>query len=126
MRHQLNLLFVEPSLTERVVLRGHLERLKYFADFAWNIETALVQANSKAYDFILIDDSFNRIESCSELTVSLSESKLNQETPIVFLSSSGNFEKSKTDQHHKFAKPRREEDVSKLIGFLFQLKQFPT
>ena len=123
MRNQLNLLIIEPSLGGRIVLRGHLEKLNYSVDFAWDIETVLVQAESKLYDFILVDEDFNKITNLPHFVESLrSKSNLNQETPIVLLSSSHNLEKSKSDWHHSFAKPIKEEDTLRLMEFLLKIK----
>jgi len=123
MRNQLSLLVIEPSLGGRIVLRGHLEKLNYFVDFAWDVETVLVQAESKLYDFILVDEDFNKITNFPKFVESLrSKSNLNQETPMVLLSSSNNLDKSKSDRHHSFAKPIKEEDTLRLMDFLLKLK----
>ncbi|KTD29686.1 response regulator [Legionella maceachernii] len=123
MWHRFNLLVIEPTLEGRIVLRSHLEKLNYSVDFAWDIESTLTQTDTKFYDFILIDEKLDTQISCSKLIDSLHrKSKLNQETPIVFLYSSSNLEQPKSEQCHSFRRPVTGNDVLELMEFLLKLK----
>lgn len=123
MWHRFHLLVIEPSLGGRIVLRSHLEKLNYSVDFAWDIESAITQTDSKLYDFILIDEKLDVQIVFSELLEGLrSKSKLNQETPIVFLFNSSNSDVQESAQCHSFRRPATGDDVLELMEFLLKLK----
>lgn len=123
MWHRFNLLVIEPSMGGRIILRRNLEKLNYSVDFAWDIESTLTQADTKLYDFILIDEKFDIKIICSKLIEGFqSRSKLNKETPIVFLRSPTRLEKKRDSDCHSFVKPMSEEDTVRLMEFLLELK----
>ena len=123
MWHRFNLLVIEPSMGGRIILRSNLEKLNYSVDFAWDIESALTQTDTKLYDFILIDEKLDIKIICSKLIEGFqSRSKLNKETPIVFLCSSTRLEKKRDSDCHSFVKPMNEEDTVRLMEFLLKLK----
>lgn len=89
------------------------------------MDSTLDQADTKFYDFILIDERFDIEVIYSKLTEGLqSGSKCNKETPIVFLCSSSRLEKKRENNCYSFAKPISKEDTVRLMEFLLKLKPF--
>ena len=123
MWHKFHLLIVAPSLSVRILLRSHLEQLNYSVDFAWDMDSVLIQAESTLYDFILIDETLDTQISCSKLIDTLhSKSNRNQETPIVFLTSPDNFQQEVTKQYYTIRRPVTGEETLNLIEFLLKIK----
>lgn len=117
--HSLRFLVVESSLSARILIRLHLLELKQLVDMAWDDESAIEMASMNAYDFILVDINLNSYELINHLQ---KNSGLNQQTPMIILTSNHNEESEAQDSTIYFKKPISKNDALQLLDFLKNLK----